>query len=69
MDAVPSTTEITVTQPSCRVGLPDAPTIVDVRVDDGVAADPRLPPESYRRPYRQAPARQRQDARLRQPWR
>ena len=41
---MPSTTEITVSQLSRLVGLPNAPTIVDVRVDEDVAADPRLLP-------------------------
>jgi rhodanese-related sulfurtransferase len=56
MDAMPSTTEITVSQLSRLVGLPNAPTIVDVRVDEDVAADPRLLPGAYRRPYQQVSA-------------
>ena len=53
---MPSTTEITVSQLSRLVGLPNAPTIVDVRVDEDVAADPRLLPCAYRRPYQQVSA-------------
>jgi rhodanese-related sulfurtransferase len=51
MDAMPSTTEITVSQLSRLVGLPRAPTIIDVRLDDDVAADPRLLPGASRRPF------------------
>jgi len=53
-DAVPLTTEITVSQLSPLVGLADAPTIVDVRIDDDHRADPRLLPASLRRDYRTA---------------
>ncbi len=48
---MPSTTEITVSQLSRLVGLANAPAVVDVRVDEDVAADPRLLPGAYRRPY------------------
>ena len=34
---MPSTTEITVTQLSRLIGLPDAPAIVDVRIDEDYA--------------------------------
>jgi rhodanese-related sulfurtransferase len=51
MDAMPSTTEITVSQLSRLVGLPRAPTIIDVRLDDDVAADPSLLPGASRRPF------------------
>ena len=46
---MPSPTEITVSQLSRRIGLPDSPAIVDVRVDEDFAADPRLIPGSRRR--------------------
>ena len=53
---MPSTTEITVSQLSRLVGLPRAPTIVDVRVDEDVAADPRLLPGASRRPFQKVAA-------------
>ena len=56
MDAMPSTTEITVTQLSRLVGLPTAPAIVDVRIDEDSAADPRLLPGARRRPFQQVAA-------------
>jgi rhodanese-related sulfurtransferase len=46
---MPLTTEITVSQLSRLVGLPNAPAIVDVRVEDDYKADPRLLPGSIRR--------------------
>jgi len=46
---VPSNTEITVAQLSRIVGLPDAPTIVDVRVPQDYDADPLLLPGSVRK--------------------
>jgi rhodanese-related sulfurtransferase len=51
---MPSTTEITVQQLSRLIGLPGAPTIVDVRTDEDYGADPRLIPASYRRDFRVA---------------
>src|SRR5262252_3930452 len=51
-DAMPSTTVITATQLSRLVGLPQAPAIVDVRIDDDYRADARLLPGSLRRDYR-----------------
>jgi len=56
MDAMPSTTEITVPQLSRLVGLPRSPMIVDVRIDEDVAADPRLLPGASRRPFQQVSA-------------
>jgi rhodanese-related sulfurtransferase len=53
MDAMPSTTEITVTQLSRLVGLPTSPAIVDVRLDEDAAADMRLLPGARRRPFHQ----------------
>ena len=53
---MPSTTEITVTQLSRLVGLPTAPAIVDVRLDEDAAADLRLLPGARRRPFQQVAA-------------
>jgi rhodanese-related sulfurtransferase len=49
---MPSTTDITVSQLARLVGLPDAPLIVDVRIDDDYNADPRLLPASQRRDFK-----------------
>ncbi|RVC58495.1 sulfurtransferase/chromate resistance protein [Mesorhizobium sp.] len=49
---MPSTTEITVQQLSRLVGLPDAPVLIDVRIDEDCQADPRLLPASCRRNFR-----------------
>jgi rhodanese-related sulfurtransferase len=49
---MPATTLITVPQFSRLIGLPDAPAVVDVRIDDDYRADPRLVPGSLRRDYR-----------------
>jgi rhodanese-related sulfurtransferase len=56
MDVMPSNTEITVSQLSRLVGLPNAPTIVDVRTPEDYEADPRLPPAAQRRDFRSVPA-------------
>ena len=45
---MPSTTEITVSQLSRLIGLPQAPIIIDVRAQDEFAADPRLIPGAQR---------------------
>jgi rhodanese-related sulfurtransferase len=45
---MPSTTEITVSQLSRLIGLPNAPVVIDVREDEEFAADPRLIPGSRR---------------------
>ena len=50
--AMSSNEQITVAQLSRLVGLPDAPAIVDVRIDEDVAADPTFLPGSVRRDYR-----------------
>jgi rhodanese-related sulfurtransferase len=50
-DAMPSTTEITVSQLSRLIGLPNSPAIVDVRTDEDFASDPRLIPGSQRRVF------------------
>ncbi len=47
-----STTQITVAQLSRLVGLPDAPTIVDVRIPDDVALDPRILPGAEQRSHK-----------------
>jgi rhodanese-related sulfurtransferase len=49
---MPSTTEITVSQLSRLVGVPDAPALVDVRDEDDYAADPRLIPGARRHDHR-----------------
>jgi rhodanese-related sulfurtransferase len=49
---MPSVTAITTSQFSRLVGLPRAPAVVDVRIDDDYRADPRLLPGSVRRDYR-----------------
>lgn len=46
---MPSNTEITAPQLIRLVGLPTAPTIIDVRTPEDFAADPRLLPASARR--------------------
>ena len=46
-----SPTEITVNQLSRLIGLPSAPAIVDIRIDEDFALDPRLIPGSRRRNY------------------
>ena len=49
---MPAATSITVSQLSRLIGLPNAPAIVDVRIDEDYRADPRLLPGSLRRDYR-----------------
>ena len=49
---MPSPTEITVSQLSRLIGLPNAPVILDVRTDEDYAGDPRLMPGSRRRDFR-----------------
>src|SRR6202040_964592 len=46
---MPSTTEITVSQLSRLIGLPQTPIIIDVRAQDELAADPRLIPGAQHR--------------------
>jgi rhodanese-related sulfurtransferase len=43
---------ITVAQLTRLIGTPDAPLVIDVRIDDDHAADPRMLPASIRRDYR-----------------
>jgi len=52
---MPSPTEITVSQFSRLIGLPNAPSIIDVRTDKDFAEDPRAIPGACRRDYRSAP--------------
>ncbi len=49
---MPSPNEITVPQLARRIGLPDAPALVDVCIDEDFDADPRLIPSASRRDYR-----------------
>jgi rhodanese-related sulfurtransferase len=53
---MPSPTEITVSQLSRLIGTPDAPVVVDVRIDDDFDADPRLVPTAIRWPHRETDA-------------
>lgn len=47
---MPSPTEITVSQLSRLIGLPQAPALIDVRTDEHLATDPRLIPGSIQSP-------------------
>ncbi|MFB9978962.1 chromate resistance protein ChrB domain-containing protein [Mesorhizobium kowhaii] len=49
---MPSTTAITVSQLARLIGLPGAPVIIDVRIDEDFDADPRLLPASSRRDFK-----------------
>ena len=51
---MPFPTEITVSQLSRLVGLPDAPVLIDVRTDEEFMTDPRLIPTAQRRDSRNA---------------
>lgn len=53
---MPSHGAVTVQQLSRRIGLPDSPLIIDVRLPEDVAADPRILPASQARPYGEAAA-------------
>ena len=48
---MPSPNEITVSQLSRLIGTPDAPTIVDVCIDEDFNQDPRLIPTAIRHPF------------------
>lgn len=48
---MPSPTTITTAQLSRLVGTPDAPVIIDVRIDEDFDADPRLIPTARRHPH------------------
>jgi rhodanese-related sulfurtransferase len=52
---MPAPNEISVAQHARRVGLPDAPVVVDVRMPEDVARDPRTLPASVAREARAAP--------------
>lgn len=47
-----SPTQITVSQLSRLIGLPDAPVLVDVCIDEDYELDPRLLPTAFRHPFR-----------------
>ena len=49
---MPSPTDITPAQLARRIGLPDAPDLIDTRIDDDLAADPRMLPGAIRRSHR-----------------
>ncbi len=49
---MPSPSQITVSQLSRLIGLPDAPVIVDICIDEDFDNDPRLLPTSFRHPFR-----------------
>ena len=51
---MPSPTDISPAQLARRIGLPDAPALIDVRNDEDFAADPRLMPGAIRRDFRKA---------------
>lgn len=46
-----SPTQITVPQLSRLIGLPDAPVLIDVCIDEDFADDPRLLPTAFRHPF------------------
>lgn len=48
---MPSPTEITVPQLARLIGLPDAPIVVDVSIDEDFESDPRLIPSAFRHPF------------------
>lgn len=50
---MPSNTEITASQLARLVGLPSAPAIIDVRIAEDYAADPRRLPTAERRDFKQ----------------
>lgn len=49
---MPSPTEITVSQLTRLIGTPDCPIIIDLRIDEDFAEDPRLIPQSFRHSFR-----------------
>jgi len=51
---MPSPTEISVSQLSRLIGTPNAPVIIDARIDDDFADDPRLLPTAFRHAYNNA---------------
>ncbi|MEH6630894.1 MAG: sulfurtransferase/chromate resistance protein [Halopseudomonas aestusnigri] len=49
---MPSPTEITVSQLTRLIGTPECPIIIDLRIDEDFAEDPRLIPQSFRHSFR-----------------
>ena len=49
---MPSPTQITVSQLSRLIGLPDAPVLIDVCIDEDFALDERLIPTAIRHPFK-----------------
>ena len=49
---MPAPTTVTISQLARRVGMPDTPVVLDVRIPDDVAADPRILPGSATRNFR-----------------
>jgi rhodanese-related sulfurtransferase len=52
-DAMPSPTQITVSQLARLIGMPDAPVLVDICIDEDFEADPRFVPGAFRHPFKQ----------------
>lgn len=48
---MPSPTTISVDKLSRLIGTPGSPSLIDVRIDEDFAADPRFVPGSFRKPY------------------
>lgn len=48
---MPSPDMISVTQLARLVGTPDAPTLIDIRIDEDFEADPRFIPSAFRCPF------------------
>ena len=48
---MPAPTAVTVQQLARRIGLPDAPLIIDLRTEEDAAADPRFLPGAFRRSH------------------
>ncbi len=53
---MPSPNQITVSQLSRLIGLPDSPTIIDVCIDEDFAMDQRLVPGALKHPFTNLPA-------------
>ena len=49
---MPSPTQITVSQLSRLIGLPNAPVLIDVCIDEDFEADARLIPSAVRQPFK-----------------
>ena len=48
---MPSPTEITASQLNRLIGTPEAPALIDVRIDEDYEADPRMIPGAFRHPF------------------